>query len=387
MIESGPRQIFRFVRGCTGNIEFMGGLTRRRLLVSSVAALPLAASTKGTGFPTETQRYADPLTELDVYRLTDPAHTSRLPAHYNRAISRNSAWLLYACDRDGSLQAYRLDLKNGQEKLLTQAQDLDAASLTLTPDNRSFCYFAGRTLCVTGVSSLTERKLYTVPDGWERSAGMSVGPDGTHVTFVEHNENGSRLRMVSLAQGAARTAFESKTAMADPIPRPMRAQVLYRVGDQSLFLVNMDGQQNREFKTAEGRVGPANWAPDGKTVLYLNFPADAKQLNNLRELTPDSNSDKMLAKTSQFVHFGFNHDASVFAGASRNLSSPALLLLLRVTKREFTLCEHKASSAEMVAPIFSPDSQRVYFQSDRHGKPAIYSMHVEKLVEKTDTEG
>ena len=40
-----------------------------------------------------------------------------------------------------------------------------------------------------------------------------------------------------------------------------------------------------------------------------------------------------------------------------------------------------------MAPIFSPDSQRVYFQSDRHGKPAIYDMHIEKLVEKTETEG
>jgi oligogalacturonide lyase len=36
-----------------------------------------------------------------------------------------------------------------------------------------------------------------------------------------------------------------------------------------------------------------------------------------------------------------------------------------------------------VAPIFSPSSQRVFFQSDRHGKPAIYSMSVEKLVEQT----
>jgi oligogalacturonide lyase len=48
------------------------------------------------------------------------------------------------------------------------------------------------------------------------------------------------------------------------------------------------------------------------------------------------------------------------------------------------MCEHKASNAEAVAPLFSPDSQRICFQSDRHGKAAIYSMHVEKLVEKTE---
>src|SRR5436305_569930 len=62
------------------------------------------------------------------------------------------------------------------------------------------------------------------------------------------------------------------------------------------------------------------------------------------------------------------------------------LLRVRVTRRERTLAEQKASKAELVAPRFSPHSQRVYFQTDRHGKPAIYDMHVDKLVEKTDSE-
>src|ERR1035437_6897168 len=126
-----------------------------------------------------------------------------------------------------------------------------------------------------------------------------------------------------------------------------------------------------------------NWSGDGKTILYLNFPEDRTQLNNLREFTPDTGTDKLIGKTSQFVAFGANRDASVFVGASRNVSL-AVLLLLRAGHSERTMCEHKASDAAAVAPLFSPDSQRIYFQSDRHGKPAIYSMHVEKLVEKTD---
>jgi oligogalacturonide lyase len=62
-----------------------------------------------------------------------------------------------------------------------------------------------------------------------------------------------------------------------------------------------------------------------------------------------------------------------------------VLLLLRATSRELTLCEHRASDPASVAPVFSPDSQRIYFQSDRHGKPAIYRMRVDTLVEKTET--
>jgi len=309
-----------------------------------------------------------------------------LPAYYNRVIAKNSGWLLYASDRNGSPQAFRMDLKNGATRQLTEAENLDASSLTLTPDNRQFCYFAGRALFIASLATLKEHELYRVPEGWERSAGLTVGPDGTHATFAERQASGSRLRMVSLVQGAARTVIEAPFAMSDPLPRPMRAQVMYRQEDQGLWLVNSDGQQNRQVKTAAGKVGPANWAPDGKTLLYLSFPEDKTQLNTIREVTPDSNTDKLVAKTSQFAQFGFNRDTSVFVGASRNVGSPAVLLLLRVTRRELTLCEHKASRVDMTAPMFSPDSQRIYFESDKEGKPALYCMHVEKLVEKTESE-
>jgi oligogalacturonide lyase len=49
-----------------------------------------------------------------------------------------------------------------------------------------------------------------------------------------------------------------------------------------------------------------------------------------------------------------------------------------------TLCEHHATQPETVQPVFSPNSRRVYFQSDRDGKPALYAVNVESLVEPTD---
>lgn len=362
-------------------------VSRRSVLLGGLGARLFAATGRGAIFNGAIRRYADPMTEFDVYLLTDPAFTSLLPAHYNRAITRNSAAMLFSSDRGGPMQVFHLDLKNAQERQLTDTEELDPASVTLTPDNRSFCYFAGRALWIAPLSNLRSRKLYTVPDGWERCPGMCVGPDGTHATFGEQKGEASRLRMVALARGGARTVVEAPFPMSDPIPRPKRAQILYRHGQKALWLVNSDGAQNRQLKVASGGVGPANWSHDGKTVLYLNFPEDPKELTALREIAPDTNTDKLVAKTSQFASFGINRDSSVFVGASRNVSSPALLLLLRVTRRELTLAEHKASDPLLVAPRFSPDSQRVYFQTDRHGKPAIYSMHVEKLVEKTDAEG
>jgi oligogalacturonide lyase len=358
--------------------------SRRSFLFSVAAARLTAQSPRLQAFPGEIRRYQDPTTELDVYRLTDPSHAAYLPAYYNRAVARNSGSLLYASDRSGALQAFRMDLKTGESHQLSETQDLDASSLTLTPDSRSCVYFAGRSLAMTGLATQRTRELYRIPEEWERAPGMSVGPDGTHATFAERRGTGSRLRMVSLGQGVAKTVIEGPFAISHPIHRPMRAQILYRQAESGLWLVNADGQQNHILKIAAGRFLDPNWSNDGKSVLYLNYPEDPKQLHAIRELAPDAGTDKLVAKTSQFASFGFNRDSSVFAGASANKGSPTILILLRVTQRERTLCEHKASDAEKATVVFSPDSQRIYFASDREGKPAIYCLHVERLVEKTD---
>ena len=364
-------------------------MTRRSLLAApfgAMAARLAAESVKGATLPLTSRRYSDPTTELDVFRLTEPSYVSTLPAHYNRAFTRNSTTLLFASEREGTAQAFRMDLKTAEWRQLTDTEELDAASLTFTPDNRSFAYFAGRSLSLSPLSSLRERRLHEVAEGWERTPGMSIGPDGTHALFAERRGEGSRLRMIPLARGEAATVTEAPFAISHPVARPMRAQILFRQADQGLWLVDSDGRQKRQLKLAPGLVGPANWSTDGRTILYLNLPEDRAQLNNIREYTPDTNTDRLIAKTSQYAHFGFNRDSSVFVGASRNKGSPDILLLLRVTRREMTLCEHKSSQPAETAPRFSPDSQRVFFQSDRDGKPAIYDVHVDELVAKTDAD-
>jgi oligogalacturonide lyase len=166
----------------------------------------------------------------------------------------------------------------------------------------------------------------------------------------------------------------------------MRAQILFRQGDEALWMVNSDGAQKRQLKLADGKLGPASWVADGRSILYLSFPADPRQLTAIRESLPDTNGESLVAKTSQYAAFGFNLPATVFAGACRSAASPTILIMLRSEQRELTLCEHKASHPETTAPRFAPDTQRVYFQSDRDGKPAIYCMHVEKFLEKTASE-
>ncbi len=294
--------------------------------------------------------------------------------------------MLYASDRGGTVQAYRMDLKPGQSRGLTDAKNLEPWSLTMTPDERNFCYLDGQSLLMGSLGGGRVREVYKAAGGQEFGRGFSLSEDGLYAALVERKTGNSKLRLIAMRNGSAQTLAESSELISDPLPRPRRAGMLYRRGDDELWLVNFDGAQNRKLHIAAGSLGNAVWSPDGRTVLYLNFPADKKQLNNVRECTPDTNEDKLVSKTSQFVSFSRNSDASVLVGASGSKASPFVLLLVRAVKRELTLCEHRATDPRTVTPVFSPNSQRIFFQSDRDGKSAIYSMVVDKLVEETETE-
>jgi Tol biopolymer transport system component len=363
----------------------MGAVPTRRVFLLSGLASWAFAEQKGAVVPSAWHRYSDPSTEFDVLRLTDPAYSCSLPAYYNRVLARHGGFLLYASDETGSPQACRMDLHSGESRRLTEATQLDASSIAMVADERSVCYCDGRALHHMTLGNLRTRPIYEVAEGWERCPGASVADDGTAL-FGESRNGASRLQVVGLQKGGARTVIEAPFILSHPQARPKRAQILYRQADEALWLVNSDGTQNRKLPSAAGRIGPARWSPDGRTVLYLNFPDDPTQLHALRECSPDQNTDKLVARTSQFAHFGCNTNTSVFVGASQNRAAPYILILLRLTRRELSLCEHRASDPAMVAPIFSADSQQIFFQSDRDGKPAIYKVHVSQLVEETEPE-
>jgi oligogalacturonide lyase len=329
--------------------------------------------------PAERTRYLDPGTEFEVFRVTDPKHASLLPPAINRIFPRRGGYLLYASDRGGTLQAYTIDHKKWESRPVTEAANLDPASLTLSPDDRSVIYADRADVRMVPTGGGSARTLYTFKTK-PAEVRLSVTADGPSVLLADQNA----LMMVStLARGGARRIAENGDGVDIPQARPARAAALYRSKD-ALWLAHFDGSRQTRLKTAPGGVGPATWSPDGRLVFYLHFQPG--RAHALRQIDPDTGEDKQVAVTSQFAAFAANRDASVFVGASENKAGPYVLLLVRSVRRELVLCEHKASDAARVAPIFAPDSQKIFFQSDRHGKPAIYSMTVDRLVDKTEEE-
>ena len=110
-------------------------------------------------------------------------------------------------------------------------------------------------------------------------------------------------------------------------------------------------------------IGAAKWASDGETILYLRVPEDRTELNRSREHTPDENCDRDGSRDEPIRAFRcrIRIHRSLWAPAAtkRRLN----LRLVRAGRRELTVCEHRASNAEAVAPCYLPTASN--FLSER----------------------
>ena len=281
----------------------------------------------GRIFGPEWRRYSDPATEFEVVRLTDPAFSSGFTAPWQRQCTRHGEFL-YWSERTGSRQPFLMNLRSGESRQIAEVAALDPRSLCLSADDRGLIYLDGGVLRYGSLVSSHTRELYNLRPGASLAA-VTAGIDGDILLAERLNE---RTRLVMAGRGGTRVIRELPLEIHVLMARPRRAQVFYRVGER-FTLMNFDGSGGRDLRIAAGRTGEAAWVPSGRTLVYLHVPENTKELVTLREYGPEDNSDKLIAKTSQFASVAPNLDASVFVGASRSKASAYVLLLVRAVRR------------------------------------------------------
>jgi len=358
------------------------GLSRRAVLLSTVGVPALlGAPPKGTILPPDLTRYDDPSTEFQVVRLTSAAYSSHLPACPGRAISRHSQFAVVASDRTAEMQLHWLDLKSGQNRVLAPIGYPRA--FTLSTDDRTIYFRDEHSLAALPLTGTPRVVRLWEPAPGAEPVSLCASEDGTSLWFAEKAGGTATLLKLRLLPKAKPEVVVKSAEIRQPIPNPRRALVLWLSSGDTLWLGEHDGANQRRVETPAGRVLQAAWNPDGQSVLYLHETAD--RVATLREQDVDSRADRLVAKTSQYACFARNADATVFAGASRSKAGPYVLLMLRVTRRELALCEHRSSEAAASGLAFSPDSRRLVFEGDKEGKPVVYSVKLDRLVEETES--
>ncbi len=315
----------------------------------------------------------DPTTENLVIRLTNPTYTSINPPPQNHHVSSKSRFVLYGSDRMGTMCPFHLDLKTAEARQLADTKAFRPDTLTMDLDERNAFFVDGDALQQVSLGNLKARTL---------AEGVS-----------DFHMNGRENTLVVLRGGKLeRLNGDRGTVLADNVTTrgivsPAGNNVCFaRDGGApgtSLWRVASEG--GTPVLLAQGAVSCPFWDPDSGSLLFLRqVQGDRGTTTLLREVSIDGRDEGTVSPTSQFISFAPNTDSTVFVGASRSKAQPTVVLLLRSVRREMTLCEHHSSHPDMVRPVFSPNSRRVYFASDRHGKSALYAVNVELLVEPTE---
>ena len=356
-------------------------LTRRTLLGLLPAGLWSArVSEKNHQLPYagEFVRFADPTTETTVVRLTTPGYSSILPQPGRGFVSLKPRALYCASDRaGGSLAPFEIDLRSGAMRQLAEAQAMDASSLGLDGQGRALYFIDGGRLRLLPLNGKREmRKTEIVAEG---VATYALGASRNELVLLRDG------RLQQMAGNVKTEELLVDHAESPCLVRPGGHGCVFGrhsgAGEQEFWYIEAAG---KPVLLASGAVRDPYWAADGRSLLFLrDVPVNTALVSQVREISPEERTERCLAPTSQFASFAPNGNDSVFVGASRSKAQPNIVLMLRSPQREMTLCEHHASHPADAHPNFSPDSRRVYFQSDREGKPAIYSVNVEQLVEPT----
>lgn len=355
----------------------VNGVTRRGLLglLAARAWAQTIRKAKPLPAPGEFVALIDPVTETRLVRLTSPAHSSWLPAPSNRFVSVKSRFLVFSSDRGGRAAPFALDLHAGLARQLADTSALAPLSLCLDEKQRLLWIIDGGVLQEISLGNRRVRKIVDDADAFS-----SVSADEFAVV------RRGRLELVNAARPAAAPPVAEGVepfCLVQPGRRACLFSRLTAPGERAYWLASLNGE-SKPLLLAKGNLSDPFWAPGGKSLLFLRQVQAASGLfSEIHEVPADATAERCIAPTSQFAAFAPNADASVFVGASRSKAQPTIILLVRSVKRELTLCEHRASQPASASPVFSPDSRRVYFESDQEGKPALYSVNVESLVEPT----
>ena len=294
-------------------------------------------------------------------------------------------------DLDGRLRIGILDLAKSSEPRLIGTTQGDAFSPAWSPDGHKLAYLHAHDMKITIVLQEPDGKPETLTDIFPESCGvvsrrLDWSPDGRFLAVSTKSAPDAPFRIELLRIGEARrTVLTTPAELSDgdfqPRFSPDGSKLAFvRIRDIStmeILYVPIPGGDPVAVTDRRDRYGDIDWTPDSRSLLFTRERQGKSQIYRVALVNGGAKSkNEFVAEGSdtkgllQFSAAG-RSDRLVLAHAEpdENIWRAKLTPTHEIAAWERLI----ASTGVDFSPVYSPDSRRLVFLSDRSGDQQLWS--------------
>jgi oligogalacturonide lyase len=235
-----------------------------------LGALPAVAQ-KGRDWGVERTSYLDPLARTTVAELTGPEEKPNNLYYHFSNFTADNRFIIFAGQRTGAWQIYRLEVASGRIVQLTEGQGVAAHGACPHPKAPQILYYLrGPEVLELNIQTLAERRIGEIPPpraGGYQQPTLSHDLKSLAVT-KQRDERNWEIGLIDLATGAYRAVLTQGFRIGHVQHHPKLPLIFYvwetgGYAPQRTWLVDADGQANRPFfyetKPAEWKSPLKDW--------------------------------------------------------------------------------------------------------------------------------
>jgi len=342
---------------------------------------------KGQTFDPERSFFVHEPSGVRIWRMTSSDCADTNFYFISPCWTADSKYFVFYSNRpegEKEVNLFRMDIGNGKILQLTEEKDILPHSACLSRDGQKLFYAAQNRVCAISLSTLAEERVANLPKGCVQFSLFSANPDGKYLSaYFKYRDVGHigyiDLEKKTLEFIAEEDGFMRTNAVTFGFPQfsPAENIMLYSHQKipqsdipQKMWVIDIGGYKHPLYrKQPKEWITHETWMPDGKGVLFVNYPNAVMYING------DGSVTREVCK-GKFWHASPGRDGKKIAADTRegeifliDFENGGSKMIFSGIKTDEDRCHHPH-------PTFNPAGDRVLFWANVHGKDNLYLAEV-----------
>lgn len=345
------------------------------------------------------KKFRDEKTGREVWRLTSWDDVNCVSTYfYCKAFSRDERYIIFASDKTGKFELYRLEIETGETIQLTD--NLARLYYNVHPDGREVYYHGDKGIHAVDIETGEERVVADISErGWEYTyGGPSISGDGRKVVCLYKHDGGAGIAMADCEGSSFEDIYRCNKILS---------HVQINPGDNSIIsFVILPDKQNIPYLPPEKRArawkldldtGEATpflvmppgfratheyWSPKGDRLYFHKKKVPGWTPTSIASISVNGDDfrEHYVSKTRKLGHSCINPQGKIIVTDVQQPYFNELISINLETGKSQILCwpnsSVKRGQLGHVHPSFSFSGEKVLYTSDVTGKSQVYMVYL-----------